>query len=98
MELTNKNIRYLKSLAHKYKPIVIVGNAGLTEAVINEIDSSLAHHELMKIRVNAPDRESRRSLLNEIADQANCSLVQHIGNIGLFYRPAKKPVIQLPSS
>lgn len=98
MKLTNKDISFLRSAAHSLSPVVIIGGNGLSESVIAEIDSSIAHHELIKIRVNAADRDQRKQMLEYICDNVGCILVQTIGHIGVFYRPAKNPVIKLPSA
>ena len=97
MSISPKQQRHLKKLAHKLKPVVIIGSAGLTENVINEIDLSLAHHELLKIRINVGDKAARESVINEIAQQTQADFVMHIGHIATFYRPSEKPVIQLPN-
>ena len=94
--LTKSQILYLRKQAHSRKCIVTVGNAGLTDAVINEADSSLAHHELMKIRVNADDQISRKKITEQICDKLDANLVFAIGHVITVYRPAKKPIIALP--
>ena len=97
MALTDKQRKHLRALAHHRKVIVIVGQNGLSENVIAEIDNALAHHELVKVRVNAGDRDTRRAMVDEIAAQTQSDVVQTIGHVGVFYRPALPPVIQLPS-
>ncbi len=76
----------LKGRAHPLKPIVIIGNAGLTEPVLKEIAASLKIHELIKIRVMA-ERPQRESMLTEICTQLNAAPVQHIGKILVVYQP-----------
>ncbi|MCK5697714.1 MAG: ribosome assembly RNA-binding protein YhbY [Gammaproteobacteria bacterium] len=97
MSLNNKQIRFLRAQAHSMKPVVLIGGAGLTDNVINEINHALDDHELIKIRVNADDREAKSDIINSIAHQTEASHVQSIGHIGIFYRPNKKfPKFQLP--
>lgn len=96
MPLSPKQKSHLKKLAHDKKPVVIVGGAGLTESVMSEIDSSIAHHELIKVRLNADDREAKQEMAEHIASTLNANIVQTIGHIAVFYRPAEKPVIVLP--
>jgi RNA-binding protein len=96
MPLTEPQKRHLRKLAHNLKPVIILGNAGFSEGVANELDLTLEHHELIKVRVNAGDREERDALIAQICDSARCELVQRIGHIAILYRPAKKPVIRLP--
>ena len=73
--------KLLKARAHALKPVVAVGNEGLTAAVLKEIDISLKAHDLIKIRVSGDDRELRQSLLGEICNRTGASPVQHIGKI-----------------
>jgi len=96
MALNEKQKRHLRSLAHARKPVVIVGGGGLREAVFAEIDAALAHHELIKVRVNAEDREQRAALIEAIVEQCGCERVQQIGHIAVLYRRAEKPRITLP--
>lgn len=96
MTLTDKQKRFLKGLAHNLKPVVMLGNNGLTESVLAEIENALEHHELIKVKVNGQERNDRVVILNEIASSSNANLVQTIGNIGVIYRESKKMKIQLP--
>jgi RNA-binding protein len=96
MAVNDKQRRHLKGLAHKLKPVVQIGNNGLTDNVIAEIDNALSHHELIKVRVSGQERAERKAMLDEIAERSQSDLVLVIGNIGGFYRAAKEPKIQLP--
>ena len=96
MAVNDKQRRYLKGLAHPLKPVVMVGNAGLSEAVLAEIENALAYHELIKVRVSGQEKTERKQMLDEIAEKTGADLIMMIGHIGGFYRPAEKPVIQLP--
>jgi RNA-binding protein len=96
MSLTETQKRHLRKLAHNLKPVVIIGNAGFSEGVANELELTLEHHELIKVRVNAEDRESRDALIRRICEITSCELVQRIGHIAILYRTAKEPVIRLP--
>jgi len=94
----NKNQRsHLRKLAHSLKPIVIIGQAGLTENVTTEIKLSLEHHELIKLRLNAADKTARQEMIDSILQQTSAELVQAIGHICAIYRPAEKPHIVLPT-
>lgn len=86
MPLTPKQRQQLKALAHKLKPVVMIGNNGLTEAVNKEIDRALNDHELIKVRIQTNDRELRRQLFGEISNIHQAELVQLIGSIGVLYR------------
>ncbi len=96
MPLSDKQKRHLRARAHALKPVVITGSAGVSEGVLNEIDQALEHHELLKVRVNAGDRETRRAMTETICSATGAELVQSIGHIAVLYRPSKKPVIRLP--
>lgn len=96
MPLSEPQRRHLRKLAHHLKPVVTVGNAGLTENVLTEIDAALAHHELIKVKVNAADKTERQAIIDKISDQSAADWVLSIGHIAAFYRPAEKPKIVLP--
>jgi putative YhbY family RNA-binding protein len=76
----------LKGRAHQLKPTVIIGNAGLTESVLKEIEVTIKLHELIKIRVMA-ERADRENILAEICTKLNAAAVQHIGKILVVYLP-----------
>jgi RNA-binding protein len=95
-QLSPAQRKYLKSLAHGLKPVVMIGSAGLTEAVLREAARSLDAHELIKIRVLNDDRAERESHLQAICAALGAAPVQHIGKLLLIYRPADPPRIQLP--
>jgi RNA-binding protein len=99
MVLNSKQIRFLRSLAHNLKPVVIIGGAGLTDNVINEINQALDDHELIKVKVNANDRDEKASMIESITAQTESVHVQTIGHIGVFYRRhPKKPKLEIPKS
>lgn len=86
----------LKGRAHGLKPVVIIGNAGLTPAVLDEIERSLKSHDLLKIRVMNDDREVRESILQEICETLKAGPVQHIGKMLVIYRPQAIPIAKVP--
>ncbi len=86
----------LKSRAHALRPIVIIGNAGLTPAVLDEIERSLKSHDLLKIRVMNDDREARDSMHVEICELLKAGAVQHIGKILVIYRPLAVAITKAP--
>jgi putative YhbY family RNA-binding protein len=87
LTLTVLQRQNLKARAHPLKPTVMIGNAGLTPAVLDEIARALKSHELIKIRVMNDDREARAAMLEEICTQLNAAAVQHIGKILVVYQP-----------
>lgn len=96
LQLTPAQRKHLRALAHPLKPVVMIGNAGLSEAVIAEADRALAAHELIKVRVLNDDRAERESWLNNLCKTLGAAPVQHIGKLLLLYRPAAEPRIVLP--
>jgi RNA-binding protein len=90
MKLSESQKKYLRGLGHALKPVVMIGDAGLTEGVWSEFNSCLEHHELIKVRVKVGDRQ--------LCDSGGAELVQRIGNMALLFRenPEKKKRIQLP--
>ena len=86
----------LKGRAHALKPIVIIGNAGLTPAVLDEIERSLKSHDLLKIRVVNDDREVRETMLQEICVTLNAGPVQHIGKVLAVFRPLEIAIAKAP--
>ena len=87
LTLTVSERRDLKARAHPLSPTVMIGNAGLTEAVLQEIAGSLKIHELIKIRVMNDERAQREMMLEAICDRLNAAPVQHIGKILVVYQP-----------
>ena len=85
-DLTPQNIRSLKAKVHHLKPVVIVGNKGLTDMVIQEIDHALDDHELMKIRIHTQNREELTKNTTDICTKTNAILIHSIGHIIAIYR------------
>ena len=78
-------------------PIVMLGNAGLTDAVVNELDRALTDHELVKVSARAGERDARNEALAAMARRTSSELVQKIGNVGVYYRRrAELPKILIP--
>lgn len=96
MNLNNKQKQHLKGLAHSLKPVVMLGNNGLTEGVLAEIEQALEHHELIKVKIAAEERETKTLIADAIVRESGASKVQVIGNILVLYRPAKERIITLP--
>ena len=83
--------RQLRARAHALKPVVFVGQHGLTPAVLHEIDVALLAHELVKIRVSGDDRAERDALLDRICAEVDAAPVQHLGKVLTVWRVAPKP-------
>lgn len=94
--LSSPQRQFLKSLAHRLQPVVMIGNQGLTPSVLKEIEHSLAAHELIKIKAASEEAETRQAWMEEICKAVKAVCVQQIGKIMVIYRPASSPVITLP--
>jgi RNA-binding protein len=96
MNLNKKQIQYLKGLAHSLKPVVLLGNNGLTEAVVAEIDYALNHHELIKIKIPTEDRETKALIIEAISRETNSTQVQVIGKTLVIFRQTEEKKIRIP--
>ena len=85
--LTSAERKALQARAHSLNPVVMVGAAGLTPPVLQEIDRSLGAHELIKVRVTGSDRSAREQAAEQIAEALSCAAVQVIGNTLILFRP-----------
>ena len=96
MKLTSKQIKFLKSEAHHLKPVVLMGANGLTEGVIVEIESALAFHELVKVKLVSSDKETKDLIINAILRETHSGFVQVVGNILTLYKPSPEKKFNLP--
>ncbi len=96
MNLNKKQIQYLKGLAHSLKPVVLLGNNGLTEAVVAEVDFALNHHELIKIKIPTDDRETKALIVEAICRETNSTKVQVIGKTLVIFRQSEEKKIRVP--
>ncbi|MBW0237922.1 MULTISPECIES: ribosome assembly RNA-binding protein YhbY [Pseudomonas] len=86
MPLTQEQKKQYKSIGHHLKPVLTVADNGLTEGVLTELERALGDHELIKIKVNILDRESRLEAVAEMCKAGKAELVQVIGKMALLYR------------
>ncbi len=84
--LDKTQIKQLKALAHKLKPIVTVGQHGMKDSINDELAIAIEFHQLMKVKINLGDRVERDKLVEELIKEHNAELVQRIGNIAVLYR------------
>ncbi|MCC1497066.1 ribosome assembly RNA-binding protein YhbY [Alcanivorax sp. 1008] len=91
MPLSPQDRKRLKAIGHHLNAILILGDKGLSESFIEELNLRLEDHELIKVRVNAESREDRHGIVTALCEAGECELVQLIGKIAILYRPAKKP-------
>jgi RNA-binding protein len=95
--LSTNQRRHLRGLAHPLKPLIMVGANGVTDSLIAELDSTIEHHELLKVKVAAGDRDERDALIATLVERSQSALVQRVGNVATLYRRSRdKPQIVLP--
>ncbi|WP_337245721.1 ribosome assembly RNA-binding protein YhbY [Luteimonas sp. gir] len=87
--LTAAQTRFLRGQAHGIKAMLQVGGKGITDALVAEIDAALEHHELIKVKVGAADREARDAMIAELAERTDSALVQRIGHVAVLYRQSR---------
>ncbi len=94
--MNSEQKKQMKGQAHELKPVIMIGQAGLTESVLKELDIALDTHELIKIRIRA-ERTERKDIKEKICIETKAELIQNIGQIVVIYRkkpekPSKKSV------
>ena len=95
-ELTKKQNKFLRGLAHELNPVVKVGQHGVNQASVKEINRCLADHELIKIRIDCDDQEMFKATLAEIKSTCGAATIDAIGHTVVLYRRSKQPKIELP--
>ena len=97
MSLSKKQIKFLRAKCHDLKAVIMLGQKGLTDEVLNEIDIALTHHELVKIKLSVDDREVRKQMISEICEKSQSEEVQSIGKTLSVYRVnPDRMIIELP--
>lgn len=91
MSLSSAQRREYRAIAHNLKPIIIIGDKGLSEGLMQELDRALDDHELIKVKVASNDREARAEVIEELCRQSGAELIQTIGKIAIVMRRAKQP-------
>jgi len=98
MALSEPQKKYLRALGHNLKPVIMVGDAGLSDSLLAEFESTLSYHELIKVRVRIGDRAARDDIIEKLCLQGSAELVQRIGNIALLFRSnPDKQSIRVPN-
>jgi len=95
MTLSEKQQRYLRGRAHPLKPLIRIGQQGLTAAVCAETSRALLDHELIKVRVQAADREAREALIAELVQRTASELVMRIGHVAVLFK-ARAELSRIP--
>lgn len=95
--LSERQRKFLRGRAHPLAPVVLIGQAGLTDAVAAETARALADHELIKVKVRGTDRDSRDAMFERLAAQTGSTLVIRIGHVAVLYkRHPQMPKIVIP--
>ena len=89
-KLTGSQRKYLRGVAHGYKPLVQIGKEGLSKNVLSSIDTAIEAHELIKVKI-AAEREQRERFVYVIEDRLNCECVGTVGRMAIFYREQPDP-------
>lgn len=95
--MDKSQIKQLKALAHKLKPIVTVGQHGMKDSINDELAIALDFHQLVKIKINVGDHSVRDTLITEFTNAHQAQLIQKIGNIAVLYRknPEKNDLLSI---
>jgi len=93
--MDKSQIKQLKALAHKLKPIVTIGQHGMKDSINDELAIAIDFHQLVKIKINVGDHAMRDALITELANTHQAQLVQKVGNVAVLYRknPEKENII-----
>jgi len=87
MSLTPRRRATLKARAHTLEPVVTIGQHGITDAVVGEVDRSLTAHGLIKVRLAGADRTDRADLAATLCGRTGAELVQQVGRVLVLWRP-----------
>ncbi|WP_028486893.1 ribosome assembly RNA-binding protein YhbY [Thiomicrorhabdus chilensis] len=88
--------KYLRGIAHGLNPMIIIGANGVTESLMAELDSTLSHHEILKIKIASAEREDRKTIIDHVIQETGALLVQSIGKIFVIYRQNEETQLPLP--
>jgi RNA-binding protein len=99
-ELKGFQKKYLRGLAHALSPVVIIGQNGLTDTVVQAVDGALKKHELIKIKFNEfKEKQQKKEISRQIEIKTDCQQVGAIGHTAIFFRENTNPEekkIELP--
>jgi len=97
MSLSNSQLRHLRGLGHALKPVVAIAGKGLSDTVMAELEIALDHHELIKVRISADDREARDAFIETLLSRTHAEKVQRVGHVlTVFRRNPREPRVELP--
>ena len=99
MELNSKQRAHLRALAHHLDAVVLVGSAGITDAIVAKVDAELENHELIKVKVGKESPVGKDDAAAQLVEKTGAALAQIIGRTIVLYRRRKKnPEIKLPKA
>ena len=91
-KLTGFQAKYLRSLAHGLKPVVFIGQKGVTDALLASTEQALDRHELIKVKfIEFKEKKQKRAIAEAIVMKTGCHLAGMIGHVATFYRPHSDP-------
>ncbi len=97
--LSEKQKKHLRGLAHALQPVSRLGNGGVTEPFLTELETALTHHELIKLKAVAANRTARDAAIEAILARTGAILIARIGNVAVLYRPCPTGArLQLPEA
>jgi RNA-binding protein len=83
--------KQLRAIGHNLKPVILVGQKGISDSLLAETDRSLNDHELIKIKLASADRDLRRQQIEEVCTSCNAEVVQTVGRVALIFRKSTRP-------
>ncbi len=95
-KLSNNQKKYLRGIAHGLNPMIMIGANGVTESLMEELESTLTHHEILKIKIASADRDERQKITERILKQTGALLVQAVGKTCIIYRQNEETELPLP--
>lgn len=97
--LTQNQKKFLRGIAHGLKPVIIIGAQGVTDSLMAELEKSLKHHELLKIKMAAGEREDRKTIIDYVIKATRAQLIQSVGKMFVIYRARPNdPELVLPKN
>ena len=88
--LTNERKKQMRAIGHHLKPVVLVGDQGLSQGLLDELNRALNDHELIKVKVRA-ERDTRKVLVENLCQETGATCVQTTGAMALLFRAAERP-------
>jgi len=94
-ELSNNQKKFLRKLAHSISPVVMIGQNGLSDGVVDELVISMEKHEILKLKIRV-EKEDKQQVIDKVLAITNAQLIQVVGNVIVIYRSFEEPQIILP--